>query len=180
MILYLFIQFLLIGMVSFGGGTAMIPLLQRVIVTDQEWLTLNEFIDIIGLSQMTPGPIAINAATFIGFNSVYLEYGNLGVGLIGAIAATGGVLLIPVVFMSVIIAFENNDTIKNIINRILYGIKPALVGLIFASAITLTDATGIRVLSVVWILVAIAIFYKSKWHPIIWIISSGILGMIIL
>lgn len=180
MILQLFIQFLLIGMVAFGGGTAMIPLLQRVIVTDQSWLSLNEFIDVIGISQMTPGPIAINAATFIGFNSVYLEYGFFWLGLVGALAATTGVLVIPVVFMTLIIRYEQNPNIKEAINRILSGVKPALVGLILASAMTVALASEINVLKAIWISSLIIVFYRSKIHPIFWILASGILGVIIL
>jgi len=180
MILILFIQFLLIGMVAFGGGTAMIPLLQRVIVIDQSWLTLNEFIDVIGLSQMTPGPIAINAATFIGFNSAFLEYESLAYGFIGATVATLGVLTFPIIFMSVIIFFEHNETLKKVINRLIYWITPALVGLILASALTLIEASGFKVMNLVWIIIAMILFFKTKVHPFIWILVSGVLGVIIL
>jgi len=180
MILTLFIQFLLIGMVAFGGGTAMIPLLQRVIVIDQSWLTLNEFIDVIGLSQMTPGPIAINAATFIGFNSAFLEYESLTFGFIGAIVATIGVLMIPIIFMSVIIYFEHNEALKKVINRLIFWITPALVGLIFASALTLVEASGFKVMNFIWITALMILFFKTKVHPIIWILGSGFIGVIIL
>lgn len=180
MIITLWIQFILIGMVAFGGGTAMIPLLQRVIVIDQSWLTLNQFIDVIGLSQMTPGPIAINAATFIGFNTVYKEMGGFFLPLSGALTATTGVLFMPTLFISLVIYFEKRYDLKTSINRILNGLKPALVGLILASAITIAFAREFNILSSIWIGSFVIIFYKSKIHPIFWMLVSGILGVIIL
>ena len=66
-LLKLFLTFFKIGALSFGGGYAMLPFMQREIIDTNSWLTISEFIDIIGISQMTPGPIAINSATFVGY-----------------------------------------------------------------------------------------------------------------
>ena len=140
-ILNLWWQFLLIGLVSFGGGTAMIPLLQRTFVEEQGWITITMFVDIIGLSQVTPGPIAINAATFIGYQSSYLAYGSVGLALVGSFAATLGVITMPSIFMSMLIRIQDQDKVQVAMKRILFRLRPVLVGLIAVSAFTIAEFT---------------------------------------
>jgi len=171
-------QFILIGMVAFGGGTAMIPLLQRVIVEDQLWLTLSEFIDIIGLSQMTPGPIAVNAATFIGYTVSFEQFNQVGFSVLGALMATSGVVIIPTILMSTVLLLEGNDTIQKNINKILYGLKPALVGLILASAITIGLTIEGSAVHLVMLVVTLGVLFKTKISPIILIFVGGLLGMV--
>ena len=88
----IFLSFLKIGAFSFGGGYAMLPLIEREIVNNHNWITFKEFIDIIGISQMTPGPIAINSATFVGFKVS---------GILGSIAATLGVISFSFILVSI-------------------------------------------------------------------------------
>ena len=83
LLIRLFIAFLKIGTFSFGGGYAMLPFIQKEIVESNTWISMSEFTDIIGISQMTPGPVAINSATFVGY--------KVG-GIIGSIIATLGVI----------------------------------------------------------------------------------------
>ncbi len=171
-------EFILIGMVAFGGGTAMIPLLQRTIVQDQSWLTLTEFIDIIGISQMTPGPIAVNAATFIGYITTYQESPVVVQAMLGSFLATTGVILVPTLLMSLVLTFERNDAIQKGIQKILFGLKPALVGLILASAVTIGLTIEGSIIHLMMLIVVLIILFKTKISPIILLFSGGILGMI--
>lgn len=120
----LFLSFFRIGLFGFGGGYAMIPLM-RAEILEHHWLSLAEFADLVSISQMTPGPIAINAATFIGTRSA---------GVFGAISATLGVVL-PSFLLILLIAhiverFRSNRSVDAVIR----GIRPASIGLI-ASAV---------------------------------------------
>ena len=91
--LKLFLAFVKIGTFSFGGGYAMLPFIQREIVDNNNWININEFMDIIGISQMTPGPIAINSATFVGYKVL---------GVLGSIMATLGVIFTSFILVSII------------------------------------------------------------------------------
>jgi chromate transporter len=171
-------QFILIGMVAFGGGTAMIPLLQRTIVQDQAWLSLNEFINIIGLSQMTPGPIAVNAATFIGYLTSYQETNLISSAILGATLATTGVIIVPTLLMSFVLWFEKSEVIQNNIRKILFGLKPALVGLILASATTIGLTIEGNVIHLVLLVATLALLFKTKISPILMLLAGGLLGMV--
>ena len=93
LLIRLFVAFLKIGAFSFGGGYAMLPFIQREIVNKNNWIDVNEFMDIIGISQMTPGPIAINSATFVGYDVS---------GILGSIMATLGVVFTSFILVSII------------------------------------------------------------------------------
>ncbi len=179
-ILNLWWQFLLIGLVSFGGGTAMIPLLQRTFVEEQGWITITMFVDIIGLSQVTPGPIAINAATFIGYQSSYLAYGSVGLALVGSFAATLGVITMPSIFMSMLIGIQHQDKVQVAMKRILYRLRPVLVGLIAVSAFTIAELTFTGINHIVWFVLAMIFLLSKKVHPIIVILLGGIYGVLFL
>lgn len=171
-------QFLLIGMVAFGGGTAMIPLLQRTIVQDQAWLSLNEFINIIGLSQMTPGPIAVNAATFIGYLTSYQETYLISSAILGATLATTGVIIVPTLLMTFVLWFEKSEVIQKNIRKILFGLKPALVGLILASATTIGLTIDGTVIHLILLVATLALLFKTKISPILMLLAGGLLGMV--
>ncbi len=120
-LLELFFSFFKIGMFSFGGGYAMLPLIEREIVHNKHWINYKSFIDIIGISQMTPGPIAINSATFVGYNVA---------GFKGSLMATLGVITFSFILVTVathfIIKFKESNALKSA----LMGMRPALIGLI--------------------------------------------------
>jgi chromate transporter len=172
-------QFLLIGMVAFGGGTAMIPLLQRTIVQDQAWLSLNEFINIIGLSQMTPGPIAVNAATFIGYLISFQDTNRISSAILGATLATTGVIIVPTLLMTFVLWFEKSEVIQKNIRKILFGLKPALVGLILASATTIGLTIEGNVIHLILLMATLALLFKTKISPILILLAGGLLGMVL-
>lgn len=179
-ILNLWWQFLLIGLVSFGGGTAMIPLLQRTFVDEQAWISLTTFIDIIGLSQVTPGPIAINAATFIGYQSSYAAYGSVGLALAGSFTATLGVITMPSIFMSILIGIQHQDKVQVLMKRVLHRLRPVLVGLIAVSAFSIAELTFTGINHIVWFIFAMIFLISKKIHPIIVILLGGIYGVLFL
>ena len=125
-LLTLFFSFLQIGAFSFGGGYAALPLIQHQVVDLYHWLTMNELTDLIMISQMTPGPIAINAATFVGLkiDSFY-----------GAIVATLGCILPSCIIVSLIAYIYLKYQQMSIIQNILKYIRPAVVSLIAVSGL---------------------------------------------
>ena len=166
----LFWAFLMIGMVSFGGGYAMLPLFERTVVTEQGWMTMAVFVDMIAISQVTPGPIAINSATFIGY--------QVG-GFFGAALATTGVVLVPVTL--VVIVSKTYDSFKNsqLVRHMFLGLRPALVGLILASVFSvaqnaLFDWWGALILVILWLGLV-----RFRLHPMLIILISGLLGMLV-
>lgn len=185
--LELFLTFLKIGAVSFGGGYAMIPLIQDEVVT-HGWLSLNEILNFIAVSESTPGPIAINMATFVGSSQG---------GLLGAFCATLGVVL-PSFIIILIVASVIKGLLKYAgVQAFLNGLRPVVVGLILGTAITIfmqvifafeNIQTSIisfdyKALIIFAIVVGIHCFYKWKTKktisPILLIIISAILGLIL-
>lgn len=169
-LLKLFISFFKIGAFSFGGGYAMLPLIEEEIIQVNKWLTSTEFIDIIAISEMTPGPIAINSATFLGY--------KVG-GIPGSIIATIGVVLPSFIVMSFIFHFITKFKDSKYVDWIFKGIRPVVLGLIASAAVTVAKSTFIDIKS---ILIAIFLFYVvtfKKLNPIIGIILAGVLGVLL-
>lgn len=166
----LFISFLRIGGFSFGGGYAMIPFIQREVVEQNNWISIKQFLDIIGISQMTPGPIAINTATFVGY-TVY--------GVLGGITATIGVVIVS--FILVLLLSEVMQKLKEseIITGALKGMRPVLVALIIKAFIDLGKESYVDLESIIITLIIGIILLSKKVHPILVIIISGILGLIL-
>ena len=182
--LELFITFFKIGLFTFGGGYAMIPLMQQEVVGNH-WLTLTELTNVIAISQSTPGPFAVNVATFVGM--------GMG-GLLGALIAALAVVL-PSFIIILIIAkaftnFQNNKWVQGA----LFGMRPVVIGLI-ASAVFLlmsnelivqgAEITNLQVLmeslkykEIIIFASCTFIYFKFKLHPIQLILISGGLGML--
>lgn len=165
----LFLSFFKIGIFAFGGGYAMIPLIEREIVVKNNWITPSEFIDIIGISQMTPGPIAINSATFVGY--------KVG-GVMGSVFATSGVVAFSFILVSLathyVIKFKNSKILRNA----LAGMRPALVGLIISAFISLARQSYLDIKSVGIGIIVLLLSLKTRLHPILVIVFSGVLGIL--
>jgi chromate transporter len=165
----LYITFFKIGLFTFGGGYAMLPLIQEEMIS-HGWLTLEQFMDIVAVSQMTPGAIAINNATFIGFKLA---------GIWGVLATTLGVispsLIIVLIIASVFDKFADNDLVQ----RAWGGIRPAVVGLILTAVISLGQDAIVGFKEVLIAVVVLFLLAKVKLHPILVIIISGILGLLL-
>lgn len=166
----LFFTFLKIGMFGFGGGYAMLPFIQNEVVSGRGWITQNQFLDIIGISQMTPGPVSINAATFVGF--------NVG-GIWGSLFATFGVVIFS--FIAVVLIsksmqkFKNNKYIEAAIN----GMKPVLIALIISAFVSLARDSYVDIKSIVVGSIALMMLLSKKVHPIFVIAISAVLGIVL-
>lgn len=174
MIIYLqlFYTFFVIGMFTFGGGYAMLSLIQNEVVVNHAWLTAQQFTDIVAISQMTPGPIGINSATYVG----YTVTGSV----LGSITATVAVSLPSFIIVLFICKLYTKFKESNIFESILKSLRPIVIGMIAAAAgILVTKDNFFDWTS--WVLFAAA-FIASQWlkvNPIITIIMSGIIGYFI-
>lgn len=170
LLLDLFVSFFKIGAFSFGGGYAMLPLIEDEIIKVNGWLSTSEFVDILAIAEMTPGPIAINSATFLGYKVASIP---------GAIVATIAVVLPSFIVMSLIFHFITKFKNSPYVDWIFTGIRPIVLGLIASAAITVGKNAFIDFKS---ILIALGLFYGvsfKKLNPIVGIILSGILGVIL-
>lgn len=161
--------YLKIGVFGFGGGYAMLSLIQFEIVERYHWLTLQQFTDVVAISQMTPGPIGINSATYIG----YTVTGNIW----GAVIATVAVCLpsfLMVLFISYFfVKFKNNKYV----NAAMSGLLPMSVALIGAAALLLMNEDNfIDYKSILIFVVAFFLTWKYKVHPILMILLAGEMG----
>lgn len=130
--LELFVTFLKIGAFAFGGGYAVLPLIQQYVVAEKAWINLSEMTDLISISQITPGPIAINSATFIGTKVA---------GVPGAIVATLGNVLPQFILMMILGHFLFGGKDLPFLGKILKGLRPVIAGLVSLVAITMIKST---------------------------------------
>lgn len=166
-LLSLFFSFFEIGLFGFGGGYAMIPLIQTHLER-KNWMSIEEFLDLIAIAEVTPGPIAINSATFVGYKVA---------GFLGSLVATLAVVT-PSFIIGLFIAhyFKNGNVM--IQQNILKFLKPAVIGLILGSAFTI-GMTNISNLTnfLIFLIVLLALLF-TKINPIIIILATGIFGII--
>ncbi len=138
--LSLFLTFLQIGLFGFGGGYGMLSLIQNETVVHHAWLTSNEFTNIVAISQMTPGPIGINSATYCGYTAVRnAGYGEL-MGVLGSATATLALVLPSFVIMVLVCRMFMKYIHSQPVQSVLSGLRPAVVGLIGAAALLLMNA----------------------------------------
>lgn len=164
----LFVSFFRIGLFGFGGGYAMLPLISHEVVNQRNWTSANEFSDMVAISQMTPGPVALNAATYVGFTVQ---------GLLGAMTATLSVCLPPFLIMYAVCRFfrlmKGNARLAGAM-RLLH---PAVVGLVLAAALFLMNRESfVDWKSVVVFVIAFALTAFVKAHPIPVLTAAGIFG----
>lgn len=176
--LQLFLSFLQIGAFSFGGGYAAMPLIQSQVVTLHGWLSMSEFTDLITISQMTPGPIAINSATFVGIKIA---------GIPGSIAATIGCILPSCILVTLIAKLYLKYRNMTMLQRILNSLRPAVVAMIASAGISVLvsafwgSEVSLKVANINWNLVIIFVIcifllLKVKINPILVMVLAGILN----
>ncbi|HSP46554.1 MAG TPA: chromate transporter [Clostridiaceae bacterium] len=166
----LFTTFFKIGLFSFGGGYAMLPLIQQEVVTNNQWLTETSFINIVGISQATPGPIAINSATYVGFKTA---------GVIGSVCATSGVVLPSVIIIYIISRLFMRYKDGPYVSGTLKYIRLGSVGLIAAAAVLLAGDVFVNWPSIMIFVVAFILNFRFKMDPILLVILSGVAGFLI-
>ena len=183
----IFSVFCKIGIFNFGGGYAMIALIQHEVVENYGWLTATEFTDVVAISQMTPGPIGINVATYAGYTAVVNAGYAPWLGVFGAFLASFAVILLPVVAMLLVCRFLLKHKDSTYVKDIFTVLRLAIVGVIAAAAMLLVtpDNFGLPALSmhfIASIIIFVSVFfssYKYKTNPILLIIASGIAGLIL-
>lgn len=183
--LRLFLTFLKIGVFSFGGGLATIALIQHDVVEEQGWLTSQEFTDIVATSQITPGPVGINTATYTGYTAIVNAGYSEWMGILGAFIASFSVILIPVILMLLVSKFLLKHKDNRTITTTMSVLRLAVVGLVAAAALLLvTPETFGNVSPQLWISIGIfAVVFiaslKFKASPILLILLSGVVGGIV-
>lgn len=187
--LYLFFTFFQIGLFGFGGGYGMLSLIQTETVIQHHWLTSAEFTNIVAISQMTPGPIGINSATYCGYAAIHNAGYGMWMSVLGSIVATTALVLPSLVLMILIskmfMKYMNTEPVQNIFS----GLRPAVVGLLAAATLLLMNEENFG--SMVgnpwqfWISIAlfIATFIGTKYikiNPIRMICYAAFAGLMLL
>lgn len=139
LLLKLFWTFFLIGLFGFGGGYAMISMIQTQVVTNHHWMTMGQFTDIVAVSQSTPGPIGINSATYVGYTAIVNAGYGSGLGVLGSLVSTFAVVFPTFILMLIISKFLIRYSKHPIVADIFQGLRPAVVGLLAAAALLLMN-----------------------------------------
>ena len=179
MYLQLFLSFIQVGIFSFGGGYAAMPLIQSQVVTNHRWLTMSEFTDLITISQMTPGPIAVNSATFVGLKIA---------GVLGAVVATFGCILPSCIIVTVLAKLYLKYRSMDMMQEVLYSLRPAVVAMIASAGILILMTAfwgngAVTFVKTKWVMVLIfiicvALLRKTRMNPIWVMILAGIMKVI--
>jgi len=166
----LFIVFLKVGLLTIGSGYSMLVLAQRYVVDTYRWLTIQEFTDLVAISEITPGPIMVNLATFVGSKTA---------GIKGAISATLGLIVIP--FLALYAIALNYAQIKNypVIQNILKVIRPMAIGFITVAILKLFKTSIIDITSVLIAIIVILATYIFKVNPIFTVLAGLIFGLLV-
>ena len=178
-------SYLKIGLFGFGGGYAMLSLIQREIVTPG-WITEKMFTDIVAISQMTPGPIGINSATYIGYSAPLMAgYTNPLWGILGSVVCTLTVVLPSFMLVAWTSQYIRRNRETGDIRGIFAGLRPVVIGLIASAALLLMNSDNFGdtrpqvLVSVIIAVAALCVVLFSKIHPIWVIVASGVAGFLI-
>lgn len=181
---YLFLTFCKIGTFNFGGGYSMIALIQREMIANG-WMSTQEFTDIVALSQMTPGPIGINVATYAGYTAVVNAGYSNAMGIAGAFLASFSIILIPTILMLLVSAFllkhKENKHVKNVLSML----RITIIGVIASACLVLSTSDNFGspsqapfqfCISMVIFLSVFWASYKHKTNPILLLLICGVIG----
>lgn len=178
-------SYLKIGLFGFGGGYAMLSLIQREIVTPG-WITEKMFTDIVAISQMTPGPIGINSATYIGYSAPLMAgYTNPLWGILGSVVCTLTVVLPSFMLVEWTSHYIRRNRESVVIRGIFAGLRPVVIGLMASAALLLMNSDNFGdtrpqvLVSVIIAVAALCVVLFSKIHPIWVIVASGVAGFLI-
>lgn len=178
--LQLFCSFLQIGLFSFGGGYASLPLIEDQVTNFHHWMTVPEFTDLITISQMTPGPIAVNSATFVGIRIA---------GIPGAVAATAGCVLPSCIIIFILAGLYLRYRNGSLLNSALTALRPAVVAMIASAGLSVLliaffrNEQELTLSSIQWEMVFISIlcFFllrKTKVSPVAVMLLAGVIKVL--
>lgn len=187
--LYLFITFFEIGIFGFGGGYGMLSLIQTEVVVNHNWLTTAEFTNIVAISQMTPGPVGINSATYCGYVAAHNAGFGGGMAVLGSAIATFALVLPSLIMMILISKMFMKYMNHPVVTNIFLGLRPAIVGLLAAATLLLmTEDNFSTPQSNPWqFYISVALFVATfvgtkyiKVNPILMIGLAAFAGLILL
>ena len=187
--LTLFYTFFIIGLFGFGGGYGIISLIQHEVVVNHHWLTSAEFTNILAISQMTPGPIGINSATYCGYTALYNETSSELMGILGSITTSFALILPSFILMLLISKLFLKYMQSNVVQSVFLGLRPAIVGLMAAATLLLCNSENFNSLDVspwhfwisIFIFVVTVIGVKVKHiNPIRMIAYAAFAGLLLL
>ncbi|MEJ5256636.1 MAG: chromate transporter [Fervidobacterium sp.] len=165
----LFTTFLQIGAVSFGGGYSILKTIIHYVVDTNKWLSVEEFNEIVAISQSTPGPIGINAATFVGY--------KMG-GIFGSLVATLSVILVPVISTLTLYLFYRRHSQNTVVQFVISKLKPIVLAMIASAALSFLSSSFGSVTSFIITLLAIFILLYTKIDVVLLLLISGTFGYI--
>ncbi len=186
--------FFVIGAFTIGGGYAMLSLIQNQVVVEHAWITEGAFTDIVAVSQMTPGPVGINSATYVGYNVLFNATGSQLLGVCGSLTATLALILPSFIIMLLIVKFYLKFKSSRLYAGTMDWLKPCVAGLIGAAAVILifktTWAGGVPHVQLLtenfpdwksWVLLggAFAASYWGKVNPIYLILAAAVAGLVL-
>ncbi len=169
-LLQLFLIFARIGGFTFGGGYAMLPMLQKELVDNRQWVSNEELIDYYAIGQCTPGVIAVNVATFVGFKIK---------GVMGAVFATLGMITPSLIIVGSIAAFISGFQDYEVVQWAFSGIRAAVVALILSSVIKIAKKSLVDIFAVVIFLLVAALSFFADISPVIFVLAAGVCGLLL-
>ncbi|MBQ7295167.1 MAG: chromate transporter [Clostridia bacterium] len=169
-LLQLFLIFARIGGFTFGGGYAMLPMLQKELVDNKKWTTNEELIDYYAIGQCTPGIIAVNVATFVGFKTK---------GVLGGIFATLGMITPSLIIVGSIAAFISGFQDYQVVQWAFSGIRAAVVALILNAMWKIAKKSLVDIFAVIIFLIVAALSFLTDISPVIFVLAAGVCGLII-
>ncbi len=187
--LYLFVTFFKIGLFGFGGGYGMLSLIQHETVERWHWLSSSEFTDIVAISQMTPGPIGINSATYAGYTAVINAGYSTPMAILGSATATFALVLPSLILMILISKLFIKYMKTQAVQSVFTGLRPAVVGLLAAATLLLCTKDNFSspqenvwqfTISVILFAVTFVGTLIFKINPIKMIVMSGFAGLLLL
>ena len=186
--LELFLTFFQIGLFGFGGGYAMLSMIQGEVVTGHQWISSSEFTDIVAISQMTPGPIGINSATYVGYTAAINAGYSHAWSILGSVTATFAVVLPSFILMIAISKFFLKYQKHPMVESVFKGLRPAVVGLLASAALLLMTSENFGnyqtdmyqfIVSIIIFIVAFIGTRKFKVSPIWMIALCGLAGFLL-
>lgn len=167
--LQLFLTFLKIGAFTFGGGYAMIPIIQKEVVDKKKWLTEEDILDVVAIAESTPGPIAINAATFVGYKVA---------GFFGALCSTLGVVLPSFLIILLVSVFYKKFSQAQVVKNAFWGIRIAVLALILNALLALHKQSPKKLFTYVIAFLAFVAVVFFKLNIILIIVLAAIAGLV--
>ena len=169
LLLQVCLAFLKIGAFAFGGGYAVLAFIQREVVEANGWIDPASFVDVVAIAEMTPGPIAVNASTFVGYNLF-----GIGGGILCSLCTVAVPFVLALIVSVYFTKFKDNKYLK----RALAGIRPVVIGLIAASCLSVAKVSIAGLDSLIFFAVGLFMVWKLKVNPIITLVTCGGLGAV--